>query len=284
MVVARSRAGPRSSLLIRSHLWAGGSASMRSSSALACDLALGLRGGRAGAASRAGRRASSRTRSRSPRPSSRGPCSERSGGPGSSRGQASSAAAASSRSSRAICARRPARASRSSTSGRTSGAVVLDCCHENPLDGPSRQRTTGFRTAKRSGRLCADFVVGSVPITMSAQSPRGEPPGPRGRRRMLVLPSMPRNDPTDTGGLFIGRRPGTAPLRYPARSGARRRAAPAHGLDARRRRARAGDAGVPDARGGRSRSRGCGSARRSTTARARSRSASRPRSRGCWRR
>ncbi len=25
---------------------------------------------------------------------------------------------------------------------------------------------------------------------------------------------MPRNDPTDTGGLFIGRRPGTAPVRY----------------------------------------------------------------------
>jgi hypothetical protein len=25
---------------------------------------------------------------------------------------------------------------------------------------------------------------------------------------------MPRNDPTDTGGLFIGRRPGTAPLRF----------------------------------------------------------------------
>ena len=37
---------------------------------------------------------------------------------------------------------------------------------------------------------------------------------------------MPRNDPTDTGGLFIGRRPGTAPLRYkadPARGGERRR-------------------------------------------------------------
>ena len=33
---------------------------------------------------------------------------------------------------------------------------------------------------------------------------------------------MPRNDPTDTGGLFIGRRPGTAPLRYrgtPAQGG-----------------------------------------------------------------
>src|SRR6266511_406772 len=28
---------------------------------------------------------------------------------------------------------------------------------------------------------------------------------------------MPRNDPTETGGLFIGRRPGTAPLRYRAR-------------------------------------------------------------------
>lgn len=39
---------------------------------------------------------------------------------------------------------------------------------------------------------------------------------------------MPRNDPTDTGGLFIGRRPGTAPLRYrapPVTAGkARRRA------------------------------------------------------------
>ena len=36
---------------------------------------------------------------------------------------------------------------------------------------------------------------------------------------------MPRNDPTDTGGLFIGRRPGTAPLRYrtvPQRAGDRR--------------------------------------------------------------
>ena len=36
---------------------------------------------------------------------------------------------------------------------------------------------------------------------------------------------MARNDPTDTGGLFIGRRPGTAPLRYrtvPQREGDRR--------------------------------------------------------------
>lgn len=41
---------------------------------------------------------------------------------------------------------------------------------------------------------------------------------------------MPRNDPTDTGGLFIGRRPGTTPLHYPAdpqRAGERRRRADA---------------------------------------------------------
>ena len=41
---------------------------------------------------------------------------------------------------------------------------------------------------------------------------------------------MPRNDPTDTGGLFIGRRPGTGPLHYrgdPERAGERRRRADA---------------------------------------------------------
>jgi hypothetical protein len=41
---------------------------------------------------------------------------------------------------------------------------------------------------------------------------------------------VPRNDPTDTGGLFVGRRPGTAPVRYrtpPERGGARRRLADA---------------------------------------------------------
>ena len=38
-------------------------------------------------------------------------------------------------------------------------------------------------------------------------------------------PLVPRNDPTDTGGLFIGRRPGTAPVQYrtpPERGSARR--------------------------------------------------------------
>jgi hypothetical protein len=39
---------------------------------------------------------------------------------------------------------------------------------------------------------------------------------------------MPRNDPTDTGGLFIGRRPGTGPIKYrgsPERGGKRRQRA-----------------------------------------------------------
>jgi hypothetical protein len=42
--------------------------------------------------------------------------------------------------------------------------------------------------------------------------------------------AVPRNDPTDTGGLFIGRRPGTGPIRYrkpPERGGGRRRLADA---------------------------------------------------------
>jgi hypothetical protein len=42
--------------------------------------------------------------------------------------------------------------------------------------------------------------------------------------------AVPRNDPTDTGGLFIGRRPGTAPIRYrkpPERGSGRRRIADA---------------------------------------------------------
>lgn len=39
---------------------------------------------------------------------------------------------------------------------------------------------------------------------------------------------MASNDPTDTGGLFVGRRPGTAPLKYreqPVTAGGRRRTA-----------------------------------------------------------
>jgi len=56
------------------------------------------------------------------------------------------------------------------------------------------------------------------------------PGGARQPRRagqgLDILSCVPRNDPTDTGGLFIGRRPGTAPIRYrspPERGGAGRR-------------------------------------------------------------
>ncbi len=45
-----------------------------------------------------------------------------------------------------------------------------------------------------------------------------------------MLGPVPRNDPSDTGGLFIGRRPGTGPLHYraaPERGGAGRRRADA---------------------------------------------------------
>jgi hypothetical protein len=47
---------------------------------------------------------------------------------------------------------------------------------------------------------------------------------------LCSLDPMPRNDPTDTGGLFIGRRPGTGPLHYrgaPERGGPGRRRADA---------------------------------------------------------
>jgi hypothetical protein len=43
-----------------------------------------------------------------------------------------------------------------------------------------------------------------------------------------ILVAVPRNDPTDTGGLFIGRRPGTGPVHLhgtPERGGAGRRRA-----------------------------------------------------------
>jgi hypothetical protein len=43
-----------------------------------------------------------------------------------------------------------------------------------------------------------------------------------------ILVEVPRNDPTDTGGLFIGRRPGTGPVHLrgtPQRGGERRRRA-----------------------------------------------------------
>ena len=62
----------------------------------------------------------------------------------------------------------------------------------------------------------------------AGRSGAGGPAWTAARRRHTVR--VPRNDPTDTGGLFIGRRPGTAPVRYrkpPERAGGRRRLADA---------------------------------------------------------
>jgi hypothetical protein len=53
---------------------------------------------------------------------------------------------------------------------------------------------------------------------------------PRVLEPSRILDRMARNDPTDTGGLFIGRRPGTGPLHYraqPERAGPRRQRADA---------------------------------------------------------
>ena len=88
--------------------------------------------------------------------------------------------------------------------------------------------------------------------------------------------------PTDNGGLFVGRRPGTAPVRF--------RALPQRGGE-RRQRVDGSLASLMLARspcsacsaGGRSRSPACGSARRPTTSQAASASASWCRSPGCSR-
>ena len=150
--------------------------------------------------------------------------------------------ATSSRSRCPICSRRVRRAARSSTSGRTTGAGPGESCSISAIARtPSMDRFPAYH------RVCR------------LRAPR-----------ILPLRPMPRNDPTDTGGLFIGRRPGTAPLRYKADPERGRRAAPPDRRAAGRRGARARGAGVPDAVGPAAASRGCGSARRSTTTAARS--------------
>jgi hypothetical protein len=63
------------------------------------------------------------------------------------------------------------------------------------------------------------------PLWPQCTAPAGGLPG-SADRAPAIIDAVPRNDPTDTGGLFIGRRPGTAPVHYrtpPERGGARRR-------------------------------------------------------------
>ena len=185
-----------------------------------------------------------------------GPASAAAGRPGRRRsgrrapargaGRPRRACAASSRSSRAIWSRRSRRAARSSTTPARRCGGLIDG-HRRP---PSWRQST-HRPVRADGRR---------------------------RRAADILCSVPRNDPTDTGGLFIGRRPGTAPVHY--------RTPPERG-SARRRRADALLAAavlvlealvVLSALGPAAGRRGCGSARRSTTAPAACSSASPSRS------
>ncbi len=74
-----------------------------------------------------------------------------------------------------------------------------------------------------------------------------------------------RTDPADNGGLFVGRRPGTAPVHFRALPERGSERAPAHRRLAREPAARGDRRCSACSAGGRSRSPACGSARRRTT-------------------
>ena len=163
-------------------------------------LRLAGRPGRAGASCRArGGRRARRARARArPATAARGPASERQRRAGvqpraGGQRRRRPARARGARSARAAYAGRRARRPPSTRRG-AERAICSMTAMADPLD---------------DHRLCQ-----RVPAPARAGVP------------ILGIRPMPRNDPTDTGGLFIGRRPGTGPLHYRAAPGARRRAAP----------------------------------------------------------
>src|SRR3954453_100802 len=84
----------------------------------------------------------------------------------------------------------------------------------------------GDRRIGRRQRL-REFVLEPRDLSPQRRPGRGGVELKRDRRHGTdrILVGVPRNDPTDTGGLFIGRRPGTGPVRYrdqPERAGTRR--------------------------------------------------------------
>ena len=85
-----------------------------------------------------------------------------------------------------------------------------------------------------------------------------------------TLQPMASNDPTETGGLFIGRRPGTAPLRYSKRPGAPARACAGASTPCWQGRSWSWRRSCARRCGGRSRPPGCGSGHASFTRRTRS--------------
>ena len=87
--------------------------------------------------------------------------------------------------------------------------------------------STAARCARRDLRRGALRAPAALALVVPAHVRRAY-------RCTRILVWVPRNDPTDTGGLFIGRRPGTGPVHYrgePERGGA---AAPAGRRRARR--------------------------------------------------
>ena len=124
----------------------------------------------------------SRTRSSSPSDSRRGPASDGTGGP-----------------------RVAAAGRRRSTTRR-----------ELALEPRDLRAQRAPRAAPLGGRAAPATRICSI----AAIAPRrgSVPPDSRPYPRC----PMPRNDPTDTGGLFIGRRPGTGPLHYRGDARARR--------------------------------------------------------------
>ena len=124
-------------------------------------------------------------------------------------------------------------------------------------------RSSSFGVGRGArGGTCGDGALGTAAalgLVVPAHRRRGyfTPP---------ILVGVPRNDPTDTGGLFIGRRPGTGPVHYRGDPSAAGRAGSGPTACSRRccwcsRRCSAYRSGA------RSRWPGCGSARRPTTSR-----------------
>ncbi len=213
---------PSWALETRIHLWAGGSANIRSSSARDSRLAqqLGVERrparGRGGRPARRGRARARRARAGAGRRRARA-AAGRASGAGRRPGRRGPARARGGRSARASVRR----AARSSTSGRTTGAGPGESCSisamgEDPLDGPFPSVPPGLPTTGAT-------YPPSSPHAAQRPDRHGRPlhrPPPRHR---------------------------SAPLQGRPRAG--RRAAPPDRRDARRRGARARGARVPDAVG-----------------------------------
>ena len=95
-------------------------------------------------------------------------------------------------------------------------------CHGAFGRSATRRRARGAAAAAGPAARCVFGRRRRLPLLCRLTCAERSPVPPR------ILGEVPRNDPTDTGGLFIGRRPGTGPVHYrgtPERGGAGRRRA-----------------------------------------------------------